>query len=98
MMPVTVVAVLRCQPGSEAVVRPELLRLLAPTRAEKGCLNYDLFEDPKDPGLFIFHENWECDGDLDQHLQSTHIQACLGVIQPLLASAEVHRLRQIDAR
>jgi hypothetical protein len=31
-------------------------------------------------------------------LESAHILSCLGVIQPLLESAEVHRLRQIDVR
>ncbi len=98
MLPVTVVAILRCKTGNAELVRAELLRLLEPTRTEDGCLNYDLFENPQDPDLFIFHENWESDQDLDRHLESAHILSCLGVIQPLLESAAVHRLRQIDVR
>jgi quinol monooxygenase YgiN len=98
MSPVTVVAILRSQPESAPVVRAELLRLLEPTRAEQGCLNYDLFEDPADPALFIFHENWTSHAELDRHLESSHIQACLGVIESLLESAEVRRLTQLDVR
>ncbi len=98
MRPVTVIAILRCKAEAAAVVRTELLQLLEPTRAEQGCLNYDLFEDPQDASLFIFHENWTSHADLDRHLDSPHIKACLAVIESLLESAEVRRLTQIDVR
>ena len=39
---VTVVARIRAKPGKEERVQRELLKLLAPTRAEKGCVNYEV--------------------------------------------------------
>lgn len=71
----TVVARFKARPGKEAIVRRELTALVAPTRAEKGCLHYDLHVSTDDPAAFLFHENWESEADLEQHLQSAHVQA-----------------------
>ena len=72
---VTVIANIRAKPGMEREVRKELLGLCGPTRAEKGCINYDLHQSPGDPTLFLFHENWARKSDLDAHSQSVHLQA-----------------------
>jgi len=72
---VTVIASMRARPGKEQEVKEALLGLCAPTRAEKGCLNYDLHQSPDDPALFLFHENWATKADLDAHSQSAHLQA-----------------------
>jgi len=96
MTRVTVIATLRSFPENAPAVRAELLRLLVPTRSEAGCINYDLLEDPEDPAIFIFHENWESGADLDRHLESDHIKACLSAIDGLLESADVRRMRALD--
>ena len=72
---VTVIANTRAKPGREQEVKQILLGLCGPTRAEKGCINYDLHQSPDDPTLFLFHENWASMGDLDPHAQSPHILA-----------------------
>lgn len=72
---VTVIAKIRAKPGMEEEVRKSLLGLCGPTRAEKGCINYDLHQSPDDPALFLFHENWASKSDLDAHSQSAHLQA-----------------------
>jgi quinol monooxygenase YgiN len=72
---VTVIATIRARPGSEREVREILLRLCGPTRAEKGCLNYDLHQAPDDPTRFLFHENWASKASLDAHANSPHLQA-----------------------
>lgn len=75
MSTLTVVARLKAKSGSEAALERELRALVAPTRAEKGCLNYDLHRSAQDPGLFVFHENWESRALWDAHMNSAHIQA-----------------------
>jgi quinol monooxygenase YgiN len=72
---VTVIANIRAKPGMEHEVKKALLGLRGPTRAEKGCINYDLHQSPDDPALFLFHENWASKSDLDAHSQSPHLQA-----------------------
>ncbi|MFG0317205.1 MAG: putative quinol monooxygenase [Planctomycetota bacterium JB042] len=74
-VPVTVVATIRAKPGREAETRAVLEGLLAKTRVEAGCLNYDLHVAADDPGTFLFHENWESKAHLDRHLESEHLTA-----------------------
>lgn len=77
MRTVTVVATFHARPGKEAELKQALLTLLAPTRKEKGCINYDLHQSPDEPGKFLFHENWTDKPSLDAHLQNAHVQALL---------------------
>ena len=57
--------------------------LVAPTRQEAGCLNYDLHILPEDPAKFLFHENWTSRAQLDAHLQSAHIKGLLPRVDAL---------------
>jgi len=91
----TVVATIVARPGSEATVRAGLEGLLAPTRAEAGCVTYDLHVDLEDPCRFVFHELWESEEHLDAHLASDHIAANREAIGDLLDSLEVRRLRRV---
>jgi quinol monooxygenase YgiN len=71
---ITVVATFQARAGKEAELKKALISLVAPTRREAGCINYDLHISPEDPAKFLFHENWTSKGALDAHLQNTHIQ------------------------
>lgn len=59
----TVVAVFRARAGQEMTLEVALGAMLAPTRREPGCLNYDLHRTDDDPGLFFFHETWRSADD-----------------------------------
>ncbi len=76
-IPVTVIAQIKAKPGKEAQVRKELLSLIAPSRKDAGCLNYDLHQAADNPALFMFHENWTSKAHLDQHLKKPDLQAVL---------------------
>ena len=83
--PLTVIAQFKVKPGKESLVRQELLSLLAPSRKDAGCLNYDLHQAPDNPALFLFHENWTSKAHLDQHLQRPELQAVLARVGQLVA-------------
>jgi len=74
---ITVVATFQAKPGKEDELKQALIGLLAPTRQEVGCINYDLHVLPEDPARFLFHENWMSKAHLDAHLQSAHIKVLL---------------------
>ena len=80
---VTVVATFHAKPGKETELKAALTALVAPTRQEAGCLNYDLHILPEDPAKFLFHENWTSRAQLDAHLQSAHIKALLPRVDAL---------------
>ena len=81
----TVVARIKAKPGKEGQVREELQKLLAPTRAEHGCINYDMHRSLESDAEFLFHENWTSKEALDQHLETPHLQSFLGQSEELLA-------------
>jgi len=82
---VTVIARIKAQPGKESQVRHELLSLVAPSRRDAGCLNYDLHQASDNPALFLFHENWASKAHLDAHLQKPDLQAVLSRVGQLVA-------------
>lgn len=82
---VTVLARIKARPGKEAEVRKELLSLVDLSRTDAGCLNYDLHQATDDPALFLFHENWASQADLDRHLQKPDLKAVLERVGKLVA-------------
>ncbi|MFH1068018.1 MAG: putative quinol monooxygenase [Candidatus Glassbacteria bacterium] len=81
---VTVVARLTAKKGKEKETENALLALVAPTRREAGCLNYDLHRGFDDRCRFLIHENWEKGEDLDRHLGQAHVRKFLALAQKLL--------------
>jgi quinol monooxygenase YgiN len=82
---VTVVVRLKAKAGMEARVRQELLNLLAPTRAEQGCINFGMHQDPVDAAPFLLHENWVSEDDLKRHFETPHIKRWIEEAKALLA-------------
>lgn len=74
-MALTIVAQIKAAPGKEDLVREELKKLIDTTRAEEGCLQYDLHEDNATPGHFVFFENWENRELWRQHMEAPHLAA-----------------------
>jgi quinol monooxygenase YgiN len=83
MKNITVIATFQARPGKETDLRAALVGLVAPTRKEAGCINYDLHGLPEDPARFLFHENWASKDALDAHLRSPHIKALLPRVDEL---------------
>ena len=71
--PLHVIAMLRARPGREDELRALARGLIAPTRAEPGCLRYELFEDPQDAAALTFVEVWESAAHLQAHLEAPHL-------------------------
>jgi hypothetical protein len=52
--PLTIVAVFQANEGREEELAAALQKLVAPTCAESGCINYDLHRDLEVPGRVVF--------------------------------------------
>ena len=81
----SVVAQIKARPGKEDDLRRALLTLIEPTRAEEGCVQYDLHVHATDPSRFVFYENWTSREYLDRHLSSPHLAAAIGTAGDWLA-------------
>ncbi|PYS89051.1 MAG: antibiotic biosynthesis monooxygenase [Acidobacteria bacterium] len=82
---VTVLARVHARVGREAEVRGLLLTLVAPSRAEAGCINYDLHQSADDPTEFMFYENWTRRAALDAHLDMPYLNEFDALAEELLA-------------
>ncbi|MBU4529348.1 MAG: antibiotic biosynthesis monooxygenase [Desulfomicrobium sp.] len=98
-MVVSLTATLTARPE----MREELLRLLTdqvgPTRAEHGCMDYNLHVDASDPCIFVFYENWIDEDAFQAHLQMPHLQPLLSQSDALLSRPiEIQRLLRLSDR
>jgi len=73
MSKLTIVARILAKEEKREFVKTELLKLINTTRAEKGCINYDLHQDNENPNIFLFHENWENRELWQEHMNNTHL-------------------------
>src|SRR5215210_49696 len=85
-MPATVYVVGRyvAKTGKEEQLKTVLNSLIAPTRREIGCYQFDLLENTSEPGEFSIVERWDGTKGLDQHLASEFVQGALAKIEPLV--------------
>lgn len=80
-MPLTILAQITATPGKEALVEAELKKLIDITRAEEGCINYDLHKDNEKPGFFVFYENWESRELWQTHMNAPHLAAYMAATE-----------------
>src|SRR5438045_4355082 len=81
--PVTLIATFQARAGKEAELRTLLTGLVAPTRKETGCINYDLHVAEDAPGHFLFYENWTSHAAIDAHGEMPHIKNLLSRVDEL---------------
>ena len=62
------------KPEAIEIVLPLYLALVEATKKEPLCIAYDLYIDEKDPGHFIFIEEWPDRSALDAHCASEHFK------------------------
>ena len=73
-MKVTVLARFKAKNGMEDQLKQAIMTCVAPTRAEAGCINYDLHQRADDRGTLVLYENWRSKEDLDVHLGMPYLR------------------------
>jgi quinol monooxygenase YgiN len=84
-----VIANLKAHPGKAADVLAAAQPLIAETRAEEGCITYELYQKPGEPETLVFVENWSSREALQAHFETAHIAAFGKVIAELVAESRV---------
>lgn len=85
-MEFVIIAQYQVRAGEEEKVEAALRQMVAPTRAEPGNLDYQVFRDPKDPALFVLFEKYADEAAFEAHLGSQHFATWLaGQVRPALA-------------
>jgi quinol monooxygenase YgiN len=71
----TLLARLKSKPGKEAALQEALMAMVEPSRAEAGCINYDLHIDQSDESILWVYENWVDAEALVAHTKEPHYRA-----------------------
>ncbi len=95
--PLTIVATIQALPGHENEVEKALLKVIQPTLAEPGCLQYDLHRDLQKPGLFLFYENWATTAEWEVHMATDHLAAMKETTQGLTQDTVIFQMARIIA-
>ncbi len=93
----TLLAKLKAKPGKESALRDAMMAMVAPSRAESGCLNYDLHVDNNDPSVYWVYENWVDEVALAAHTKEPHYLALGAKKDELLAEpVQLTRLSEVS--
>lgn len=80
---------IEAKPDHIEAVHACLTGILAPTRAEEGCLNYQLYIDDANPAMFIFVETWATKAHWEAHDKAPHVDEFRQLAQTAVANVEV---------
>ncbi|MEJ1117124.1 putative quinol monooxygenase [Phyllobacterium sp. CCNWLW109] len=74
--------------GREKELEEILKTMVAPTRAEDGCINYDLHVHADDPTRFVLYEGWKSPEALDLHMKMPHFLEMLKGLDGVVAEKD----------
>lgn len=84
MQKLTVVALMRAQPGKSEELGQRLMTLLESSRREAGCINYDVHRSNPDADGWCVYENWRSPQDLDAHFATPAFREFVAAAATLL--------------
>jgi quinol monooxygenase YgiN len=96
---IRVVARIVAVPEKTDELRALLLGLVEPSRAEDGCVRYELLQNEENPVDFVMLEEWQDGEALNTHLASAHILDAFGKVGALATGQpEIHQYRLLSER
>ena len=98
--PFVLIADFEVQPGRGDDVAAAIVasQVVPQTRAEPGCIAYDLCRDADAPDRFVAYENWRDLESLRKHLAAPHFAAVGAALGGLLAAApEIRVLTSVSS-
>mgnify|MGYP000303695375 CR=1 FL=1 len=95
MPKLTIVANIKAKADKIELVKTELLKLIGITRAEKGCINYDLHQDNENPAHFLFYENWASRDLWQTHMGNTHLKEFMAATEGAIEEFTLNEMSHI---
>lgn len=92
MAKLTIVANIIAAADKIDLLKAELEKLITPTLAEAGCLQYDLHQDNENPAHFMFYENWQNRALWQAHMNAPHLAAYKAATEGAVADFTVNEM------
>ncbi|ATN36872.1 hypothetical protein ACO34A_24150 (plasmid) [Rhizobium sp. ACO-34A] len=81
---ISLVATIEVNPDSQSLAEAALLDCIPASRAEAGCLRYEVNRDRDHPGRYVFYEAWADPAALEAHVTAPHFQTMNARLAPVL--------------
>ncbi|HBV77939.1 MULTISPECIES: putative quinol monooxygenase [Vibrio] len=95
MTRLTVIASIKAKEDKIEEVKTELLKLIDVTRAEEGCISYDLHQDNQNSAHFLFYEVWQNQAALDKHSSTQHLMDFKAATAGLMEEFTLNKMTKI---
>ncbi len=95
MPKLTIVAHITAKADKIEFVKTELEKLIDITRAEEGCLQYDLHQGNENPAHFMFYENWASRDLWQAHMNAPHLQDYIAATEGAIEDFVVHQMTHL---
>lgn len=95
MPKLTIVASITASADKIALVKAELEKLVPITRAEAGCIQYDLHQDNGNPAHFLFYENWESRELWQTHMNARHLKDYMAATEGAVEAFTLNEMTHI---
>lgn len=78
-----IVCRIKCKAGAEEQVKQYLNEMATISRAEEGCLYYDIYQEIEDTTSFYFLDGWKNQQAVDEHLKNPKLPELGEKLMPL---------------
>ncbi|NIA68597.1 antibiotic biosynthesis monooxygenase [Pelagibius litoralis] len=95
MASLTIVANINARADKVELVKAELQKLIVITRAEDGCIQYDLHQDNENPAHFLFFENWESRELWQTHMNAPHLAAYMAATEGAVEAFTLNEMTKV---
>ena len=97
MTELVLIARFRPKPGMAGEVRAAIAEVASSTRAEEGCLHYEVLASLRDQDLFVIHSRWRDEAAFDNHASLPHTLAFIDRVSAAIDHPfDATRLRVAD--
>ena len=82
---IVLVARLRVKADKVEQVKTAAFAIVADSRKEAGCINYDIHQSIEDETVFIWHETWANKAAIDEHFATPFFQKFFEIVGEIAA-------------
>ena len=83
---IIVLATAKARPAKEVELERALRDVAAPTRAQRGCLQFEFYRSTQDSAAITAFERWSTVEDHARHLQGEHVKTLITRFDGILAA------------
>ncbi len=82
---IVLIARLKVKADKVEEAKAAALKIVADSRAEEGCINYDVHQSIEDETQFFWHETWANKAALDEHFETQFFKEFFAVVGEITA-------------